>query len=465
MKLAQVDITYFRCFESLQVRLQPDVNVFVGVNGAGKSTILDAIAIALYRVVDANGGGGKRQRGWQKVTLQPSDIYMQSGTEEPVNRRKNFVHFRATAQDFYPLSGFPAQTLTGAQNVLEWDDDMAFQAPDTFNYETRASSKLVSVYTYFSDLWEQIRTSPDGLIPVPTIAYYRSSRRSSQMSIANDVFKLNMERYGAFENALDAGANYETMSKWFYLRENQELREKIQLTNAPDFEFNDLKAIRKAVSIILNDLKRIFFASNPPRLMAEVKNSSDQEEVFELGQLSDGYQNLLALVMDFARRLAQAHPNWANPLEAPGILLIDEIDLHLHPKWQQEIIPNLRRAFPNTQLVLTTHSPQILTTVARESIQVLTSKHELKPLPSDVGTLGAESSQLLEEVFGTNLRPAKVESVQSLRTYLKMIEAGKAKTPEAINLRQNLEKDLGKHDNDLLTSDIRASQLEMLKRS
>jgi predicted ATP-binding protein involved in virulence len=465
MKLAKLDITYFRCFESLSVSLQPDVNVFVGVNGAGKSTILDAIAISLYHVINANGGGGKRQRGWQKVVLQPSDIHMVSGTEEPTSRRKDFVHFRATAKDFYPVSGFPAKTSLDAETLLEWDDEITFQPPNTFKYDNNWSSKLAYIYNYFRELWEQIRTSPDGLIPLPTIAYYRSSRRSSQINIGSDVFKLNMERHGAFENALDAGTSYENMSKWFYLRENQELREKIQTDNNSSFEFNDLKAVRKAISTILNDVKQVFFSSNPPRLMARIQNSSAEESVFELGQLSDGYQNLLALVMDFARRLAQAHPNWENPLEAPGILLIDEIDLHLHPKWQQEIIPNLRRAFPNTQLMVTTHSPQVLTTVAREKIQVLNSKHELKPLPSDIGTLGAESSQVLEEVFGTNIRPANVASVQNLRVYLKMVEAGKARTPEAIALRQNLENDLGQHDNDLLTSDLRASQLEMLKRA
>ena len=75
MKLTQVYITYFRCFESLTVPLQPDVNVFVGVNASDKTTLLDAIAIALYDIVAANGGGGKRQRALQGVNLRPSDIH------------------------------------------------------------------------------------------------------------------------------------------------------------------------------------------------------------------------------------------------------------------------------------------------------------------------------------------------------------------------------------------------------
>src|SRR5271157_3467329 len=92
-----------------------------------------------------------------------------------------------------------------------------------------------------------------------------------------------------------------------------------------------------------------------------------------LDQLSDGYQVMLGVVMDFALRLALA-----NPPEKPGddvlaseaILSIDEVDLHLHPSWQQRVIPDLRRTFPNTQLILTTHSPQVATTVPSTNLRI-----------------------------------------------------------------------------------------------
>ena len=84
MKLTQIDIANFRCFESLSISLRPDVNLFVGVNGAGKTTILDAVAIALYDIVAANGGGRKRQRSEQGVSLRPSDIHIAPGNGEKV---------------------------------------------------------------------------------------------------------------------------------------------------------------------------------------------------------------------------------------------------------------------------------------------------------------------------------------------------------------------------------------------
>ncbi len=113
MKLSKLEIANFRCFESLIVELQPDVNVIVGSNGAGKTSILDAIAIALYELVAANGGGGKRQRAQQRAALQATDIRVEPEVSDTLQGRRDFVHFRATATDFYPVEGFPATTPSG----------------------------------------------------------------------------------------------------------------------------------------------------------------------------------------------------------------------------------------------------------------------------------------------------------------------------------------------------------------
>jgi predicted ATP-dependent endonuclease of OLD family len=86
MKLTQVEITNFRCFESLTVPLQPDVNVFVGVNASGKTAILDAIAIALYDIVAATNGDDDRQRVLQSVNLRQSDIHHMSWLSEAGDR-------------------------------------------------------------------------------------------------------------------------------------------------------------------------------------------------------------------------------------------------------------------------------------------------------------------------------------------------------------------------------------------
>jgi predicted ATP-binding protein involved in virulence len=423
MKLTKVDITNFRCFESLAVPLQPDVNVFVGVNASGKTAILDAIAIALYDIVAANGGGGKRQRALQSVNLCPSDIHIPLHARDPVTERREFVQISAQAGSYYALRDFPSQTPLGEQAFMEWTNHIRYRPPNDFAYETSKSAQLNALYRYFQALWQEMRHSdPKALIPLPVVAYYRAHRRLSQMPQMGDIFQAKLERQEAFQNALDAGARYQAMCQWLYLRENRELREQLQLRNDRTFEFPDLRAIRQALCKTLEHVERVFFDDSPPRLKVAFATPNGSPQVLELEQLSDGYRNLLAVVLDFARRLAQAHPDWEKPLDAPGLLLIDEIELHLHPGWQQSVLPNLRAVFPNTQLILTTHSPQVLTTVRKEHVHVVTAHHTLEPLPEDVGTYGSESAVVLEMVFGVHTRPKTIGTVNKLQIYLELVE-------------------------------------------
>ena len=277
-----------------------------------------------------------------------------------------------------------------------------------------------------------------------------------------DIFKLDLSRAEAFANALDAGANFAAMCQWFYLRENAELRARASDQNAYQGEASDLQAVRQALKNTIERVERIYFDGNPPRLMVHLQKPEGGSQAMELAQLSDGYRNLLALVLDFARRLAQANPAFQNPLEAPGILLIDEIELHLHPRWQQTIIPGLRAAFPNTQLIVSTHSPAVLTTVRREHVHLLASNHQFENIPEDVGTYGAENSRVLAEVFGAHARPQSIDIVGKLRTYLRLIESHQYHTEQVRVLRTELESALGKSDPDLRRADLRIRQIEVL---
>jgi predicted ATP-binding protein involved in virulence len=422
MKLTKVDITNFRCFESLRVPLQPDVNIFVGVNASGKTAILDAIAIALYDVVAANGGGGKRQRTSQGANLRPSDIHIPLDVRDPVTGRREFVQISVQAGSYYTLRAFPSQTPLGEQAFMEWTNHIRYRPPNDFDYETSKSTQLSDLYRYFQELWQEIRRSDaKALIPIPVVSYYRAHRRLFGMPQMGDIFQAKLERQDAFQNALDAGTHYQAMCQWFYLRENRELRERLQIRNDRTFEFPDLQAIRQALHKTLEHVERVFFDDSPPRLKVAFATPQGLPQVFELEQLSDGYRNLLAVVLDFARRLAQAHPKWENPLEAPGILLIDEIELHLHPQWQQKIIPNLRAVFPNTQLIVATHSPQVLTTVESRNIFILQDR-ELRAAP--IQTYGAENKRVMQEVMQTDSRPPDNENVNQIRELFRLINQG-----------------------------------------
>jgi predicted ATP-binding protein involved in virulence len=149
--------------------------------------------------------------------------------------------------------------------------------------------------------------------------------------------------------------------------------------------------------------------------------------------------------LDFARRLAQANPNWDNPLKAPGILLIDEIELHLHPQWQQKIIPNLRAVFPETQLIVATHSPQVLTTVDSQNILILRDG-EIRAAP--IHTSGAESKRVLQEVMQTDSRPPDNANANQIRELFHLINQGQLQ--QASVLCDALMRTLGPDDPTLI---------------
>ena len=117
------------------------------------------------------------------------------------------------------------------------------------------SERLKDIYRYFDKLRQEARRSDaHALIPFPVVAYYRASRRLAQMPAMGDIFSLRLERDGAFHDALNAGVDYQAMCQWFYLRENQEFRERFQIRNDPEYEFPDLRAVRHAVTIAVEIL-------------------------------------------------------------------------------------------------------------------------------------------------------------------------------------------------------------------
>jgi predicted ATP-binding protein involved in virulence len=193
-----------------------------------------------------------------------------------------------------------------------------------------------------------------------------------------------------------------------------------------------------------------------------VIESESAPGLLEVSQLSQGYQSMLALAMDFARRLAIANDhldegaridwarlgqgldNWVRdgaharkgPRWSPAIMLVDEIDLHLHPRWQQRVLGDLIRTFPGTQFVVTTHSPQVLSTVPMESIRIIKEGmiHSGPP-----GTDGAEAQRILEDVFHVSPRP-NTPMAAALDKYLRLVDARQWDTSEALELRRRLDE-------------------------
>ena len=287
------------------------------------------------------------------------------------------------------------------------------------------------------------------------IAYYRVDRLLINIANLKKFLNYSFDRFESLNHAFDAIANFTDLANWFFSREIQELKEGKKRRNI-NFEFTDLQQIRKAISTVIAPNARVYFSQDDlAKLMVEWETETGERIELSLNQLSSGYRNMLALVMDFARRLAQANPQMENPLEAEAVLMIDELDLHLHPTWQQKIIPDLRKVFPNTQIIATTHSPEIVTTVERHQVKIL-KDYQIKECPTP--TRGRTSSDIVCDVLGLNdLRPDTKES-KTLAALFDAIDNNNLE--EAKRLREELQE-WEMFDAEITKADM---QIQRLKR-
>ena len=162
-----------------------------------------------------------------------------------------------------------------------------------------------------------------------------------------------------------------------------------------------------------------------------------------IGQLSHGERGILAVVLDLTRRLGQANPGLKDPAaEARAVVLIDEIDLHLHPKWQREIPHKLTRAFPRCQFIATTHSPQVIGEVEADRIQIISDDETYSPTHS----FGVDSSRVLEEVMEADPRNSEIKDLLSRASDL----IDRERFEEARELFDKLVERLGRNDADVV---------------
>ena len=149
---------------------------------------------------------------------------------------------------------------------------------------------------------------------------------------------------------------------------------------------------------------------------------------------------MIALVADIAFRATKLNPHLGAEAsrKTPGIVLIDEVDMHLHPEWQQLVLSGLTEAFPEIQFIVTTHSPQVLTTVPPECIRELVRDGNVLRVVIPEFSLGAESPYVLETIQGVNTRPQHLEIVKELNEYQQLITEDQWDIPRALELREKL---------------------------
>ncbi|WP_312733889.1 AAA family ATPase, partial [Escherichia coli] len=254
----------------------------------------------------------------------------------------------------------------------------------------------------------------------PLIAFYPVER------VVLDVPLKIKERHNflqldGYDNALNQGIDFRRFFEWFRNREDAEnesglpqdvldkLSTRIDLDNAvlnaltaimASSRDRQLTAVRTAISRFMPGFSNLRVRRKPRLHMSIDKNG----QTLNVLQLSQGEKSLMALVGDIARRLAMMNPMLENPLNGEGIVLIDEVDMHLHPTWQRTIIQRLTTTFPHCQFVLTTHSPLVISD-CKDVLVYSLDDGELTQLPS---LYGQDANTVLLNVMDTDIRNATV---------------------------------------------------------
>ena len=266
-----------------------------------------------------------------------------------------------------------------------------------------------------------VTADQDGTEPraLPIVAFYDANRAVFDAPQRRRGFKTEFVRYGALEGALAARTDFREFFKWFYAKENEELREQKKRLDF-GYRSKDLSAVRNAIGRMVPSISEPRIELGPLRFV--VTESHGTSEAVELDQLSGGYRIMLALAADLARRMAQGNRHLDDPVASEAIVLLDEVELHLHPAWQQRVLNDLMRTFPNSQFIVSTHSPHVLTTIRPEQIvELRRADHEIEAGVASGPTFGAESGDVLAGAMGVSPRPGDNEFVKLLARYMELV--------------------------------------------
>jgi predicted ATP-binding protein involved in virulence len=356
MRLTRVKLRNIGGFETLDMPLDERLTVLVGVNGSGKSTVLAAIAQTLRATLDSTDG--------ESLSYRLRRGCSQGGVELVGDHRERVRH--------------------------------AY-----FDIHTRADLRIVAESR--GGLLE------DAELPLPVACMFPDRRAADDRTPS----AADLEAWGPYTTyaaAFESRTDFEQVFRWF--REREDVENEVHRTD-PNHADAQLVAVRRAVEAILSTsggstytnlhVRRPKHAPSEllPQRRAHLEIDKDGQPL-AFDQLSEGERTMVAMAADIARRLAIADPGAEEPLAGNGVVLIDEVELHLHPQWQAEILDRLLATFPGIQFIVTTHSPLVVTSVAVDQLRVLRDFGVHAPASP---TRGRDVAALLSEVFETPPRP------------------------------------------------------------
>ncbi|ETS32953.1 putative ATP-binding protein involved in virulence [Photorhabdus khanii NC19] len=464
--LRSMSFTDFRRFPQLDINFEEDLTIIIGNNGQGKTSILYAIAKTL---------------SWFTANILKEDSSGQRLNEHSDIRNDSDNNFSDISSNFFFGKGLKNISIRLSRSTLG-------------AAERRES--IIKPAKEVADIWRVINESR--MVNLPIFALYSVERSHPFSKPAKDSIEKREDRFDAYNHALTGAGRFDHFVEWFiYLHKRTEaqgtsaielleeqvnnLKQSVEngLTSMVPLleetqkklltaqmrkvtlqsvnmltETAQMDIVSRAITTVVPSISRIWVETASGTDIIKVTN--DLQDV-TIEQLSDGQRVFLALVADLARRMIMLNPLLKNPLEGRGIVLIDEIELHLHPKWQQEVITILRTVFPNIQFVITTHSPIVLSTTETRCIREFRENSESGELFLDsppIQTKGSENSEILEQVMGVFSTPPNIAESYLVSNFEKSLIGEKdALSAESLSLYNKIVSHFGQHSSELKKAD------------
>ena len=392
MKLKSIKFKNYRCFKDVEIDFDDHITLVVGKNGAGKTAILDAVAVSIGTFLLGIDGGVGRSILKDDARYEFYDL---DGTID--------------SQHQFPVKIESIGDCRNEENV-KWGRSL-----NSENGKTTIKD-AVELTSIAKKVQQQIMKGYKTLI-LPLISYYGTGRLYAQKKEKRNIKSLTeLRRQVGYVDCMAAESNEKLMLNWFQTQTLKSLQkqQKTGVLEPPIL----LKTVEKAICRCYERISgsknaSISFDLDTHRLMLEFEKAEGDAQKFAMDEMSDGYKNTLSMIGDIAYRMAVLNPILGDQVleKTPGVVLIDEIDLHLHPQWQQTILSDLHVIFPKVQFIVSSHAPAVINSVPREQIRILDHGEIYMPAAQ---TYGRDANSILREVMNVSERPADIKQRMDL---------------------------------------------------